>query len=156
MWHFEYPKVFSGHRNSASNEICYCWGWGAHGRGGGGKNGTEKGQTSGNSCFCCQLPLVVLSVRVATSDEVVKGLLLQSCQPSVFLELPSNSIWKQNFRKPLRNKLCWTSKISCMKFGDILKLYLFILACHQLFLFFSRHNEIIGIPEKWNFARYPL
>lgn len=54
------------------------------------------------------------------------------------------TLWKQNFRKPLRNKLCWTSKISCMKFGEILNFFFFIyisilsaFSCGVFLIFFS-------------------
>lgn len=100
MWHFEYPEVFSGCRTSVSIEIC----WGAprlveRER----KNDTEKGQSSGNSCFCCQLPLVVFCASVATSDEVIKGLFFQSCQPSVFLEQSSDYL-ETEFQKALEKQ----------------------------------------------------
>ena len=37
-------------------------------------------------------PLVALRLRVAASDEFPEGHLLQSCWPSVFLELSSKSV----------------------------------------------------------------
>lgn len=106
---FEYTRMLSGYRDSASNEICYCWGWGAPRLGGGGrKNGTEKGRASWNSCFFSLLPLVVLSVRVAASDEFSKGHLFQSCQPSVFLELSGKSVrllfLETEFQKALKKQ----------------------------------------------------